>query len=117
MEKEIKIAFRSKYFSVYEAFKKEAESRGFVYLSGFSNFTESNASRLDCLYFSDKYPAFEGLNSFSFSNNDSSTQLINLDSSFDEAIKSLDKWGLTILTKKDIAEKFGVDVNKLKIVD
>ena len=49
---EINFGVTSKYFFLYDAFKKEAEKRGVKYIESFVSYSENNFNGRNCIYFS-----------------------------------------------------------------
>lgn len=122
MEK--RFAIKSKYFSLYQAFREEAEKIGWVYNEEFNMFRESIMECSDCLFFSTNWK-FCGWNPmFSFSNSD--LNVFQLPEQWDEAVGHMRdvfnagrpgqvvKEKLTI-SLKSLAEHHGVDVNDIII--
>lgn len=113
-------AIKSKYFSLYNAFREEAEKVGWVYNIDFNVFEEERMNYSNCLFFHAHWQ-HEGRNPlFSFSN--SEKNVFNLPEQWDEAIERMkkvfngdgQKEKLTI-SLKDLAAHHGVEVDNIII--
>lgn len=117
---EHKFAIKSKYFSLYQAFREEAEKVGWVYNSDFNVFEEERMDFSNCLFFHTHWK-HEGRNPlFSFSNSDKN--VFNLPEQWNEAIEYMkkafhdngQKEKLTI-SLKNLAAHYGVEVDNIII--
>lgn len=83
---EIAFAVKSKYFSVYEAYKKELEKIGYEWNHKFNLFFESVAKDKKCIYVGTGWQGYGSAPMMSFSNPGSGVKVFNLDSEFEEAV-------------------------------
>jgi hypothetical protein len=113
-------AIKSKYFSLYKAFREEAEKAGWQYNDKFNAFEEDKAESCSCLFFHLDWNR-EGRNPmFSFSNH--SEIVFELETQWDIAIvhmtqvfeSGLPKQKLSI-SLKNLAEHHGVSVEDIII--
>ena len=103
-------AVKSESFPLYEAFKKEAEKRGWVYRASFSGFNEENAESYG-LYFNENWE--NGNPQFAFS---SSSDYLQLETQWNEAIKALEIAPPKVtITIQEIAEWKGCRVEDITI--
>lgn len=111
---------KSKYFSLYQAFREEAEKAGWVYNSEFNVFEAERMDFSNCLFFHTHWK-HEGRNPlFSFSN--SETNVFHLPEQWHEAIDCMKKVyqgdmpreKLTI-SLKSLADHHGVEVDDIVI--
>jgi hypothetical protein len=80
-----RFAVTAKHFSLYEAFKKEAEKLGWTYNTSFTPFTEHDGLYdLNCLYFSFDFTGMEQKPAFALSSTDEFAY--KLESQFAEAL-------------------------------
>lgn len=84
-----RFAIKSKHFSLYQAFKTEAEKIGWTYLESFNEFKPENAKGyLNCLFFSYEFEKAYGLPSFSLScSTDQNIDTYWLETDFDKALQ------------------------------
>lgn len=82
----IAFAVKSKYFSVYEAYKKELEKIGYEWNHKFNPFFESVTKDRTCIYVGAGWEGYGGKPMMSFSNPGSGVRVFNLDSEFEEAV-------------------------------
>ena len=120
-------AVTSKSFALYEAFKKEAELKGWIYNHKFTPFTEDQMQDLECLYFSNyDWETHEGDTTtplFAFSNPGDDNKVFHLEIDWNEAIKELMLDTIvcippsqkTHVTLQQIADWKGVSINDLTI--
>jgi hypothetical protein len=116
-----KFAVKAKCFSLYEAFKKEAEKIGWDYNQAFSEFESERMDFCNCLWFAatwDKDNDFL----FSFSNAGFSSHAFELPKQWDEAIDYMGKLfelgkpkGKLTISIKNLADHHGVDVDDIVI--
>jgi hypothetical protein len=113
-------SIKSKYFSLYQAFREEAEKVGWVHNVDFNPFTEEQCDYSNCVFFHTEWK-FEGHNPmFSFSNSDEN--VFELPRQWDEALEFMkqafkpenQKPKLTI-SLKDLADHHGVNVEDIII--
>lgn len=121
---EQRFTIKAKYFSLYQAFRKEAEKVGWVYNEEFYEFREDKMNRSNCLFFSTHW-SYRGWNPmFSFSNSD--TNVFQLPEQWNDAIEHMAKVfedgkpGVEVKEKLTISLKYlaahhGVDVNDIVI--
>jgi hypothetical protein len=81
---ELTMSVTSNHFSLYEAFKKEAEKLGWTYHSVFVPFDDQQ-SLCNCLYFSFDFGNMEGRPAFSLSSTNEKT--FQLESEFGQALQ------------------------------
>lgn len=118
---EIRFSLKSKCFSLYKAFREEAEKAGWKYNSEFNEFEEHRMQYCDCLFFSTEW-AHNGIDPrFSFSN--SNTNVFTLPERWNEAVEYMkqaitdqqkEKQKLT-LSLKNLADHYGVEVEDITI--
>lgn len=114
-----RFAIKSKYFSLYQAFREEAEKAGWEHNTSFNPFTEERSQWCNCLFFCTDWP---GNNKAMFSFSNSSTNVYDLPKQWDEAIEHMkavingskpkEKVKVSL---KDLASHHGVDVTDLII--
>lgn len=114
-----KFAIKSNHFSLYKAFREEAEKAGWVHNSGFNPFTEEKSQWCNCLFFC---PDWLGDNRAMFSFSNSNENVFCLPDQWDEAIEHMKAVIKGVLPKekitvslKDLAEHHGVEVEDLII--
>ena len=83
---QISFAAKSKYFSVYEAYKKELEKIGYEWNDEFNPFNEEISKRSTCVYVGSNWNYRGTGPKMSFSHPDYSTKVFNLDCEFESAI-------------------------------
>lgn len=113
-------SIKSKYFSLYQAFRKEAEKIGWSYNDDFNPFDEERMDYSNCLFFHTHWKRAGRNPLFSFSNSDK--DVFNLPEQWDEAIEHMkkvfngdsQKEKLTI-SLKDLAAHHGVEVDNIII--
>jgi hypothetical protein len=101
MTKNLTFAVTANHFSLYEAFKKEAESLGWIYHSDFVPFSSIRLGLCNCLYFSFEFGNMEGQPAFSLSS--TSEKTFQLESEFAEALEMA----------KQIIESYSIKTIKL----
>jgi hypothetical protein len=84
-QEKLTMAVTADHFSLYEAFKKEAEALGWTYHSDFVPFDVSRHGLCNCLYFSFDFTYMKGQPAFAFSNTADKT--FQLESQFAEALE------------------------------
>ena len=83
---DIGFAVKSKYFSVYEAYKKELEKIGYEWNHKFNPFFESVTKDRTCIYVGTGWQGYDSAPMMSFSNPGGGTRVYNLDSEFEAAV-------------------------------
>jgi hypothetical protein len=111
---------KSKYFSLYRAFKEEAEKVGWTYNSGFNVFEPETMDFSDCLFFHAHWHHAGRNPLFSFSN--SETNVFQLPEQWDVAIEHLiavfnggDQKEKLVISLKNLAAHHGVEVSDIVI--
>src|SRR5689334_16705852 len=113
-------AIKSKYFSLYQAFREEAEKAGWIHNASFNPFTEETSNYHDCLFFCTHWLCEMPKPMFSFSN--SGNNVFNLPEQWNEAIEHMrsviqlkkEKAKVTI-SLRQLADQHGVDVDDINI--
>jgi hypothetical protein len=119
MEKRFSI--KTSCFSLYKAFREEAEMAGWKYNGSFNPFEEERMQYCNCLFFSTEWD-HNGMDPrFSFSN--SSTNVFQLPEQWNEAIDCMKKAIITepenkkfTLSLKDLAAHHGINVEDITII-
>lgn len=88
---ELQFGVTAKTFSLYEAFKKEAEKHGWTYNEKFNRFEEDNMMSCNSLHFYSNWNK-EGSCLFSFSNTSSQHKTFNLPEQWDSAIEYISSY-------------------------
>jgi hypothetical protein len=83
---EIAFAVKSKYFSVYEAYKKELEKIGYKWNHNFNPFQELITKDRTCIYVGTGWQGYCDAPMMSFSNPGRCARVYNLDSEFEAAV-------------------------------
>lgn len=117
---EYKFAIKSKYFSLYQAFREEAEKVGWIHNVSFNPFTEETSNYCDCLFFCAEWFCKTPKPMFSFSNSDNN--VFTLPEQWDIAIEHMtkliklqnEKVKVTI-SLRQLADQHGVDVDDINI--
>jgi hypothetical protein len=115
-----RFSVKSKYFSLYKAFREEAEKVGWVYNSEFNPFEESKVDSCGCMFFFTEWHHKGWDPKFAFSNH--SGLVFELPQQWDEAIEYMTKLfksgtqkeKLTI-SLKELAAHHGVSVDDILI--
>jgi hypothetical protein len=84
-QEKLTVAVTADHFSLYEAFKKEAESLGWTYNSDFVPFSKTRIGLCNCMYFSFDFGNMQGQPAFAFSN--TADKPFKLESQFAEALQ------------------------------
>jgi hypothetical protein len=112
-------AIKSKFFSLYQAFREEAEKAGWLHNADFNPFTEEKSQWCDCLFFC---TSWRGDNKPMFSFSNSSQNVFRLPEQWDEAVDHMRKVVANgkpkekvTVSLKDLAEHHGVEVSDLII--
>jgi hypothetical protein len=84
-----KFSIKSKYFSLYQAFREEAEKVGWIHDVQFNPFTEDQCNYSNCLFFHTDWRNDGHKPMFAFSN--SNTNVFELPSQWDEALEYMKK--------------------------
>jgi hypothetical protein len=79
------MAVTANHFSLYEAFKKEAEALGWTYNEDFSPFGINRSEVCNCMYFSFDFTYMQGKPAFSLSR--TSDKTFQLESQFGQALE------------------------------
>jgi hypothetical protein len=95
------MAVTADHFSLYEAFKTEAEKLGWTYHSDFVPFSKTRIGLCNCMYFSFDFGNMEGRPAFSLSSTNEKT--FQLESQFGEALEMA----------KQIIESYSIKTIKL----
>lgn len=120
-----RFSIKAKYFSLYQAFREEAEKAGWVYNSIFNPFEESKMRSCNCLFFSTQWERDGWDPKFSFSNG--GAEEFNLPDEWDEAIEYMQKAidegkpeaeanGKISISLKALADYHGVKVDDIIII-
>jgi hypothetical protein len=108
---------KSKTFTLYEAFKKEAEMLGYKYVHEFTPFEHSKAECFDGLFFISDWGGYgcNGIPGFSFSN--SNRNIFTIPEQWDDAISAIKEIleSNKIVTREEIANWKGCSVKDLII--
>lgn len=113
-------AVTSQYFSLYQAFREEAEKLGWVYHTELNPFIEEKMQSCSCLFFSNNWQSNEHDPRFSFSNH--SGVVFDLSREWNEAICYL-RYALEgsqpkkklYISLRDLSAHHGVDVEDIVI--
>lgn len=113
-----RIAVRSKYWSVYQAFVNEAKKLGWIWNANFNPYEEYQMKRSNCIFLSDGFTTTEGKDAMSFSNwnkgSSNDVPVFNLDRQFQDAIDAITTVEVSI---DDIASWKNVKPNQIRIVE
>lgn len=85
-KKRIGFAVKSKYFSVYQAFRTEMEQIGYIWNEHFNEFTPQRRAATSCVYVSDDFGNYPDKPAMSFSNASANADIFDLDTNFQAAI-------------------------------
>lgn len=116
---EYRFSIKSKYFSLYQAFREEAEKVGWSHNTGFNPFTEEQSKWSNCLFFSSCWKGPGSQPMFSFSNSD--INAYTLPEQWDAAIDHMKNiindslHGKVAVSLKDLAAQHGVEVEDIVI--
>ena len=82
----IRFAAKSKYYTVYAAFKEEMENIGYKWYHKFTKFNKEESERLSCVFVCSNWNGNGEDPMMSFSNASADVKVFNLDSEFEEAV-------------------------------
>jgi len=120
MKKEIvrlSFAVTSKYFSVYQAFKTEAEKIGLVWAEDFNPFTEDMGKSRNCIWVQDNWNWAKASKGVGMSFSNTSDDKIDLDSNFEaglEAVRELLANTVRNMTQEQIEKELGYKIQIIK---
>ena len=103
------MAVTANHFSLYEAFKKEAEKLGWTYHSDFVPFSKTRIGLCNCMYFSFDFGNMEGRPAFSLSSTSGKT--FQLESEFGQALEMAKQ--IIVEMAKQIIDSYSIKTFKL----
>jgi hypothetical protein len=115
-----RFSIKSEHFSLYQAFREEAEKVGWIYNTDFNEFMESKMDACNCLFFCTEWKHKGRDPRFAFSN--SSTRVFHLPEQWNEALEYMTKAynpenqsSKLTLSLKNLADHYGVKAEDIII--